>query len=51
MILVLIKAGPDLRQVPFRGQGKSVAEGNRGLGLYLRKYGTLLLLVKNLYMA
>ena len=34
-MLVLIKAGPDLRQVPFRGQGKKVAEGNRGLGIYL----------------
>ena len=34
-MLVLIKAGPDLRQILFRGQGKKVAEGNRGLGIYL----------------
>ena len=34
-MLVLIKAGPNLRQVLFRGQGKKVAEGNRGLGIYL----------------
>ena len=39
MMLVLIKAGPNLRQVPFRGWGKKVAEGNRGLDRFLRKYG------------
>ena len=40
MMLVLAKATPKLRQVPFRGQGKRVTEGNRGPGLYSRKYGT-----------
>ena len=32
----LIKAGPDLRLVPFRSRGINLAEGNRGPGLYLR---------------
>ena len=39
-MLVLTKATPNLRQVPFRGRGKRVAEENRGPGLYSRKYGT-----------
>ena len=34
----LMKAGPDLRPVPFR-RGINLAEGNRGPGLYSRKYG------------
>ena len=34
----LIKAGPDLRLVPFRSRGIHLAEGNRGPGLYSRKY-------------
>ena len=35
----LIKAGSDLRLVPFISRGINLAEGNRGPGLYLRKYG------------
>ena len=35
----LIKAVPTLRPVPFRSRGINLAEGNRGPGLYSRKYG------------
>ena len=35
----LIKAGPNLRPVPFIRWGINLAEGNRGPGLYLRNYG------------
>ena len=35
----LLKAGPVLKAVPFRNRGKNLAEGNRGPGLYSRKYG------------
>ena len=38
----LIKAGPILRPVPFRSRGVNLAEGNRGPGLYSRKYGIML---------
>ena len=38
----LIKVGLNLRPVPFRSWGKNVAEGNRDLCLYLRKYGKYL---------
>ena len=34
----LLKDGLILRPASFRGQGKNSAKGNRGPGLYLRKY-------------
>ena len=37
------KGGPDLRSVAFGSQDKNVAEGNRGLGFYSRKYGIRML--------
>ena len=36
----LIKAGSVLKPAPFKSRGKNLAEGNRGPGLYWRKYGT-----------
>ena len=39
----LIKASPDLRLVLFRNRGIDLAVGNRGPGLYLRKYGISLI--------
>ena len=37
-----ITASLDLRPVAFRSRGKNMAEGNRGPGLYSRKYGNRL---------
>ena len=40
IITIVIKTGPVLRPVPFRRRGKNLLEGNRGPGLYSRKYGS-----------